>query len=280
MSATFNWRKTGAHLLGYAALLATTAVFLYPVVYMVASSLRYGTAALEVPPRLFFFWPSWDSYRSVFATTDFGRDFVNSVIISTLSVALSLALGVPAAYALARYRFRGASDIAFFVLSTRMTPPIAAAIPYFLLAKQLGLLDRHAGLVIMYTLGNLSFAIWMLRAFIAEIPAEIEDAALVDGCSRWSILSRVVLPLVGPGLAATAVFCFIMSWNEFLFAFLFTGREAKTAPVAIAGFITALGIRWGEMSAAGTMVVAPVLAFAILVRRQLVRGMTLGGVNG
>jgi len=263
----------------YLLLVLVTAMFLLPIFYVVTSSLKSPLDALAIPPR-WLFKPTTEAYVALFGKTDFPLYFKNSTIIATATVLFSLAAGIPFAYGLARYRFRGAEGTAFFVLATRMSPAIAAAIPYFVLAKRLDLLDRHAGLVIMYTAFSIPFVVWMMRAFISEIPVELEEAALVDGSSRWGILTRIVFPLAAPGVVATSVFLFVGAWNEFMFAFLFTGRVAKTLPVSIAGFITSFGVRWGEMSAAGTLMIAPVLIFAIIIRRQLVRGLTFGSVKG
>jgi multiple sugar transport system permease protein len=171
--------------------------------------------------------------------------------------------------------------LALWILSTRMFPPIVTAVPLFLMMRDLGLLNTRASLVILYTGFNLPFVVWMMRGFFMEVPRELEEAAMVDGDSRLGALRRVLLPLVAPGLAATAVFCLIISWNEFLFALVLTQTDAAmTLPVGIAGRVTQYEIKWGVMSAAGVVAMLPILLFALAVQRYLVRGMSLGAVKG
>ncbi len=204
----------------------------------------------------------------------------NSLLIAGGSVLLSLLLAIPAAYALARFDFRAKDNLLFYILSTRMFPPIALAIPLFLLYRDIKLLDTHLGMILIYTVFNLSFAIWMLKGFFQDIPKEIEESGLLDGCTQFSVLWRVLLPLVAPGVAATMVFCFVLSWNEFLFALLLTRAQATTLPVALAGFKDLRGIMWGQMAAASMFCIVPLLIFTFAVQKYLVRGLTFGAMKG
>src|SRR4029078_9403475 len=191
--------------------------------------------------------------------------------------------GTLRSHALARFRLPFDLDrrLSLWILSTRMFPAIVTAVPLFLMMRDLRLLDTKASLIIVYTAFNLPFVVWMMRGFFDEVPRDLEEAALVDGDSRLGALVRVVLPLVAPGLAATAVFCLIVSWNEFLFALVLTQTDAAmTLPVGIAGRVTQYEIKWGAMSAAGVVAMVPILAFALAVQRYLVRGLSLGGVKG
>ncbi|HEU4387024.1 MAG TPA: carbohydrate ABC transporter permease, partial [Blastocatellia bacterium] len=191
--------------------------------------------------------------------------------------------GTLAAYALARFKLPGrlSERLSFWIASTRMLPPIVTIVPLFLMIRDAHLLDTIFSLVVVYAGFNLPFVVWMMRGFFEEVPREIEEAAVMDGDSRLGALRRVLLPLVTPGLAATAVFCLVTCWNEFLFALILTQTDASiTLPVAIAGQVTQYEIRWGAMSAAGVTAIVPVLIFAFAVQRYLVRGLSLGAVKG
>ncbi len=179
---------------------------------------------------------------------------------------------MPAAYALSRGGFRSARTVALWILATRMAPPIAFTIPFFLAYRFLGLSDTRTGLILVYLTFNLALVIWMMKPYFDSVPRELEEAAWIDGCGIWSAFLRVTLPLSSPGLAATAVICFILSWNDFFYALVLTRTQASTAPVAIVNFIQYTGWEWGRIAAAGTLVMLPVVAFSILVRNYLVRG--------
>jgi ABC-type glycerol-3-phosphate transport system permease component len=203
----------------------------------------------------------------------------HSAVVAVCSTALTILVGLPAAYALARVHFRGRRPLSTWILSTIMFPPIVAAIPVFIFAGQLQLIDTYPILIIPYTAFNLPLVIWLLRSFIAQIPAEIEDAARVDGCSRLGVLLKIILPLVVPGMAAGAILSLILCWNEFLFALTLTRSEVKTAPVGINEFTGMFGTQWGNLTAASTAIVAPILVMTLVLRRRLISGLTLGAVK-
>jgi len=186
---------------------------------------------------------------------------------------------VPAAYVLARWRFRGRHQVAMWILVTRMAPPIAFTIPFFLGYTRLGLMDTVAGLALIYVTFNLALVIWTMKGFFDAVPRSLEEAAWIDGAGVWSAFWRVALPLAAPGLAATGILCFILSWNDFFFALILTRTEAMTAPVAIVNFMQYAGFEWGKIAAGGVSVMLPVLLFTVLVRRYLVSGLTAGGVK-
>ena len=268
-----------AHTLAAFAALAA----LLPVYWMLTISLKSEVDQFSVPPKWLAFEPTLAHYRDAFVERSFGQYLVTSAIVAVLSTACALLLGTLAAYGLARFRLprRLNTRVALWILSTRMFPPIVTAVPLFLLMSELQLLDTVAALVIVYTAFNLPFVVWMMRGFFQEIPRELEEAARVDGDTRLGALRRVILPLVAPGLAATAVFCLIISWNEFLFALTLTQTDnAMTLPVGIAGRVTQYEIEWGVMSAAGVVAMIPILVFALAVQRYLVRGLSLGAVKG
>jgi multiple sugar transport system permease protein len=269
--------------LKYALALVACVAALIPVYWMITISLKSEVDQFAVPPRWLIFTPTLAHYKDAFVTRSFGQYLITSAIVAVLSTACALVLGTLAAYALARFRLPRKLDtrLALWILSTRMFPPIVTAVPLFLMMRDVRLLNTKASLIIVYTAFNLPFVVWMMRGFFMEVPREMEEAARVDGDSRLGALRRVVLPLVAPGLAATAVFCLIISWNEFLFALVLTQTDAAmTLPVGIAGRVTQYEIKWGVMSAAGVVAMLPILIFAMAVQRYLVRGLSLGAVKG
>ena len=254
-----------------------------PVYWMLTISLKREVDQFANPPRWLFFPPTLEHYYDAFVTRSFVQYLVTSAVVAITSTCCALVIGTLAAYSLARFELPWRLDrkLSLWILSTRMFPAIVTAVPLFLMMRDLGLLDTRLSLIIVYTGFNLPFVIWMMRGFFAEVPRDLEEAAMVDGDSRLGALWHVVLPLVAPGLAATAVFCLIVSWNEFLFALVLTQTdEAMTLPVGIAGRVTQYEFKWGVMSAAGVVAIIPILAFAIAVQRYLVRGLSLGAVKG
>jgi multiple sugar transport system permease protein len=270
--------RGAARALKYAVVITAALFALAPVYWMVTISLKTEADHFAVPPEWIGFTPTLEHYGEAF----FGY-LLTSAVVSLSSTALAMTIGTLAAYALARLRMPAKADkrLSLWILSTRMFPPIVTVIPLFLMMRDLRLLDTIAALVIVYTAFNLPFVVWMMRGFFQELPRELEEAAMVDGDSRMGALVRVILPLVAPGLAATAVFCLIVSWNEFLFALVLAQTDAAmTLPVGIAGRVTQYEIKWGVMSAAGVVAMVPILVFAMAVQRYLVRGLSLGAVKG
>jgi multiple sugar transport system permease protein len=267
----------------YALAIAAVTAAVVPVYWMLTISLKTEVDQFASPPKWFTFTPTLAHYYDAFSTRSFGQYLITSAMVATLSTACAMVLGTLAAYGLSRFRLRGQLDrrLSLWILSTRMFPPIVTAVPLFLMMRDLRLINTITSLVIVYTALNLPFVVWMMRGFFKELPRELEEAAMVDGDSRLGALVRVILPLVTPGLAATAVFCLIVSWNEFLLALVLTQTDAAiTLPVGIAGRVTQYEIKWGVMSAAGVVAMVPILAFALAVQRYLVRGLSLGAVKG
>jgi len=264
-------------------LTAAVLIAIVPVYWMLTISLKSEVDQFAVPPRWIAFAPTLAHYYDAFFTRSFGRYLVTSLTVATLSTICAVTLGTLAAYGLARFKLRAGLDrrLSMWILSTRMFPPIVTAVPLFLMMRDLRLLNTITALVIVYTALNLPFVVWMMRGFFRELPKELEEAAMVDGDSRLGALRRVILPLVTPGLAATAVFCLIVSWNEFLLGLVLTQTDASmTLPVGIAGRVTQYEIKWGVMSAAGVVAMIPILVFAMAVQKYLVRGLSLGAVKG
>ena len=253
------------------------ALTLLPFLWMISVSFRNKVDIFD-PGRIFAAFTTVN-YKTIM-NEGIMKLFANSAIIALVSTLISLVLGTLAAYGFARYNWSKREGRAFWVLSQRFLPAMAVIIPYFMLAALFRVLDTHLLLIICYTSFNIPFTIWMMRGFIEELPVELEEAAFVDGCTRMQSLRRIVLPLILPGMVATAIFCIINAWNEFVFANFLTTFQAKTIPTSVMTYLSVSGVKWGEMAATGTLAVIPVLVFAISVQKHMIRGLTLGSVKG
>lgn len=260
------------------AIVLVLIVFLLPFLWLLQMSLKSNDLIFQFPPPLIF-KPTFSNYTSLWHTA-FPSSFVNSLLSASFSTALSLLFGVPAAYALSQWRGRGKVALSFAILVTRMAPPIAFTIPYFLVYRWIGLLDTVTGLVLVYTSLNLPLVVWMMQPFFETVPPSLEEAALVDGARPRTVFLQIVLPIVAPGIAATAILCFLYAWNDFFFALILTRTSARTAPVAVVNFMNYEGWEWGKIAAGGSLVMAPVLIFSLAVRRYLVSGLAAGAVKG
>lgn len=270
-----------ARWLRWVALAVAVLVSLFPFWWMLDTSLKRQVDIFS-GASLYPQHPTGVNYRLLFSQYHFGAYLTNSVVVVVASVAVSLTLGTLAAYALARFElgFGLSRHGLLAALLVRMIPPILLVVPFYIVLSNLGLLDTRLGLILLYTGINTSFVIWMMQSFLAEIPADIEEAAMVDGDSRLTALRRVVLPLAAPGLAATAIFSVINTYNDFLIALTITSTPAaQTVPVGIASLIGKIQIAWGPMAAAGVVGALPIVVFALLVQRHFVRGLTLGAVK-
>ncbi len=285
-------------------------ITLLPLIWIVSTGFKSSPDSIAYPPKVLF-EPTVEGYVNLFTTqtrqteefmaanppttwyeelvrekgmviagpSRFGERFMNSVIIGFGSTFFSVFLGTLAAYAFSRYRVPLKDDLLFFILSTRMMPPIAVAIPIFLMFRSVGLSDTHAGMILLYTAVNLSLSVWLLKGFIDEIPREYEEAALIDGYTRFQAFTKVVLPQAATGIAATAIFCLIFAWNESAFAVLLTSGTAQTAPPFIPTIIGVAGQDWPAVAAGATIFLVPVMVFTILLRKHLLRGITFGAVR-
>ncbi len=286
-------------------------ITLLPLLWIIATGFKSPSDAIAYPPEVFF-EPTLEGYVNLFTTqtrvtaeaaaelgepqtwyeqivrdndmiivgpSRYGERFFNSVIIGFGSTFLCIVLGTAAAYAFSRFRVPLKDDLMFFILSTRMMPPIAVAIPIFLMFRQLGLNDTHAGMILLYTAVNLSLSVWLIHGFIDEIPIEYEEAALIDGYTRFQAFYKIVLPQAATGIASTAIFCLIFAWNEYAFAVLLTSGTAQTAPPFIPTIIGVGGQDWPAVAAGATIFLVPVMVFTILLRKHLLRGITFGAVR-
>lgn len=251
---------------------------LFPPIVLFLTSIKTELDALSFPPK-WIFQPTLQNYVDIFKSSPLIRFLLNSIIVASTNTVLSLGLGSLTAYGLARFKFRGSENLSFWILSIRMMPPVATIIPIYIIMKKVRLLDTPWALIIIYLSFNLPFVVWMMKGFFEDIPRAIEESALIDGCSEFAVFRKIALPLVAPGLAATAVLIFIFSWNEFLFALILTGTRAVTLPVGIIGFMKETGINWGYMAAGGMLALVPVVIFTIIVQKHLVKGLTMGALK-
>lgn len=251
---------------------------LFPIYWLVTMSLKLPIDASARTPKLIF-RPIIDNYVSVIADPQIWGYFANSSIVALGSTAVTLLIGIPAAYTLARYRFRGNSDYGFWILTTRMTPPVAVLIPFFVMYVKLGLIGTHVGLIIAHVALNLSIAVWLMKGFFEELPVTLEEAAFMDGATPHQAFRQICLPVALPGIAAVAILSFLFSWNEFLFSLVLAGSDLKTVPIGLYSFIGYQQIQWGELSASAVLMLVPVLLFVGIFQRQLIRGLTMGAIK-
>ena len=276
----YRVRRVIGIVLTWAALLAALVFFLGPFFWIVTTSLKGNEDYFSFPPVWVPAEPSLKHYVGLFTRSNGARYFTNSLVISTLSMIAALVVSLPTAYSIARWRF-GGGFLSVLLLMLRMLPAIALIIPVYLMYKFLGLTNSYLGLVIVYTVVYIPFAVWLLVGFLRDFPIEIEEAALIDGCSRVRALVAVVVPIIAPGLAVVALFSFIATWNEFLFAIVLTGIETKTMMVLVTSFTSGgTDMFYGEASASVVLGVLPAFAVAFLLQRYLVKGLALGGTKG
>ncbi|GIL01877.1 MAG: sugar ABC transporter permease [Alphaproteobacteria bacterium] len=317
MPAVTSRAQRAAHPIAIVAIAAATLIFLAPILWIASTAFKPRAIATSVPPTVVFTpevtpfvklftkrvqlkepptpeayeaAPWWektilDGGERVLRVGDdvqlsqYPNRFLNSLIVAVISTVLAVGMGTFTAYGFSRFKMAGEADLLFFILSTRMLPPIVVAIPMFLMYRTFGLTDTHVGLIILYTAFNLSFSVWLMKGFIDEIPKEYEEAALVDGYSRLEAFFKIVLPEAATGIAATAVFCFITAWNEYAFALILTNRRAQTAPPFIPSQIGSGLPEWTVIAAGTLLFLLPVAIFTFALRNHLLRGVTFGAIR-
>lgn len=252
-------------------------IVFFPVFWMVLTAFKQEGKAYTYPPTLVFH-PTFTEFRQVFSAK-IGAPFAHSLFVTIVSLALVLALGIPAAYALSIRAVERWRDVLFFFLATKLLPYVAAIVPIYIVALHTGLLDNDWALVILYTGFNLPLAVWMIRSFLLEIPREMLEAARIDGAGVWTELTRVILPIALPGIAATALICVIFTWNEFFFAYFLTATKGPTVPVFLISFLQSEGEYWASLAAAATVACLPVILAGWIAQKQLVRGLSLGALK-
>ncbi|MYR05437.1 ABC transporter permease subunit [Gordonia sp. SID5947] len=251
--------------------------FFFPVLWMVLTAFKKESDAATNPPT-FIFTPTLQQFKEVF-DAGIGTPLLNSLFATIVSTILVLALGVPAAFALSLRPVRNTQDALFFFISTKMLPIVAAIIPLYVIVGRIGMLDNIWTLIILYTAMNLPIAVWMMRSFFLEVPGELLEAASIDGASLWTSVREVILPLISPGIAATALICVIFSWNEFFFAVNMTAVNAQTMPVFLTGFMSGQGLYWAQLSAASVLAALPVVICGWIAQNKLVRGLSFGAIK-
>ena len=272
-------RNLGAETVRFAVIGAFLIFILLPLYWMVMTSIKPSSDYLTVPPVWFPAQPTLVHYTAALFSYRGLQGLINSLIIASASTVLSAILGTLMAYSLARFN-TGGQHLAFWVLSQRFLPPVAIVLPIFLLFRSWHLYDTHIGLIFAYTVMTLPVSVWMMYAYFRQLPKSLEEAALVDGLSRWQALLMVAVPLAAPGIVAAAVFAFIAVWTEFFFALILTSRYAFTLPTVFRAFLGFQGAQYGEACALATTSLVPSIILGMLVQRHLVRGLTLGAIRG
>lgn len=281
-AATFYIPKSVRSVLAYIAIGVALFAYLFPLGWMIATSLKQYTDVNAMPPH-FTFAPTFENYTKIFTSKD-GKEFMGqlwgSAIVSVISTALAVLMGTLAAYSFSRFKIKAKGDALFFILSTRMLPPVVVLVPVFLMFRSLGLLNTLTGLTLLYTTVGVAFATWLMKGFTDDVPPEYEEAALLDRYSRLRAMQKTVLPLVVPGMATTAVFVFLNAWNEYAFGYFLSGAQALTAPPSITAVIGGGSIPWNEVAARAIVFLIPAAVFTFLMRNHLLRGMTFGAIKG
>lgn len=263
----------------YSLLLLAILIWSVPVIWVVLTSIKPRTLIFNSPPTLFFL-PTLGHYIEALQTGGIVRSIGNSLIISVFSTALAMLVAVPAAYAFARLRFRMRTPLTFYTLLIQMAPPIGLLIPFYFGFSKIDLLDTYTGLITIYLTITIPFSVWLMMSYFAEIPFELEEAAAIDGASRFKAFFEIVMPLARGGIAVATIFAFIYAWNDFLYAVVLSGPTTQPATVAIFSFLAAEESRWGPFTATAVMIMAPVVVIALFAQKHIVQGLSLGGIKG
>jgi len=257
-------------------MLCAVVVVLFPIYWLLLTSVQPKAELMNYPPRFSTRTPTYAHYEFTFRETI--QEFLNSLVIAAAATAIAVGFGSLSGYAFARYNV-GGSNLSFWVLSLKYFPPVVAIVPYFLMMQRLHLIDTVLAVIIPHLIITTPFAIWMIKGFIQEVPRELEEAAMIDGASQLGVIRIVTLPLIAPGLVVTALFCFIWSWNDFMYALILTRNAATTLPVVVANLRDAHGLMWGEVSSTASLATFPIIILAIVLQKYLVRGLSLGALK-
>lgn len=253
--------------------------FLAPLLWLISTSFKNWLDAFAIPPKIFF-EPTFDNYRQVFRNADFVIFIRNSILCSVIPTAVGLLLGVPCAYAIAMFECKQGKKTSLFIMSVRIAPPIMSILPNYIIFSKLDILGTLWPMLILYTLTTLPLTIWLMPVYFRDVPSSLREAAIIDGCNEWQAFTRVMLPLVKASIAATAIMCMVLTWNEFLIALIMSGRGSQTLPVAVTSFMTFQGTEWGPMCAAATIIMIPMIIFGFFVQKYFARGMVNGAIKG
>ena len=261
----------------YALVLIVVLPILFPLYFVFISSLKNMAQVYQMPPQLIGFTPIFDHYKYIFETQNYGHYMLNSAVVAIVSTAISLILGVPASYSIARYKMRKTSTS---ILVARLLPSISFLLPYYFLFSRLKMIDTYTVLILSHVVLSLPLVVWIMSSFIADIPLELDEAAIVDGCTRQRCFRDVILPVSLPGLVTCATLSFLGSWNNFQFALILSGEKTRTLPVSLQYFVSGADIRWGRMLAATIVVIIPAIILTMALQKYIVKGMTAGAVKG
>lgn len=273
-------RRPATRALLWVVLVSTVVLYGFPFVYLLLTSFKTPFETLAIPPVILPETWTTANYSAALARPGVVPSFLNSLSTATLSTLLALGLAVPAAYGITRFRTRAGRLVSMTALVTRMVPPVAVGVPLMSMLSALRLTDTPTGLAVAHTTISLPLCILLMASFFEAVPFELEEAAKIDGCGRLRALWSVVVPVVSGGVAVTAIFAFLASWNEFLFAILLTSVKAQTTPIVIANFQTQFGLDWGPMTALAALYSVPVILLTLILQRHIVAGLTLGAVKG
>ena len=266
-------------LFSYLVILGYLIFLILPVLWLISTSIKSPLEAFAIPPMLAV-WPKLHNFTEVFTNKPFMLSLLNSFLIALGTVFFTMLFSIPAAYGLARLKGFFKNSVLSWLLLTRAAPGMIYVIPYFLFFGRLGLDDTHISLIIMNLIYTIPLVVWMLLSFFEEIPNSVEESAMVDGAGKFTIMTKINIPIVMPGIVSSAILAFIFSWNEFLFALVMTKKFARTAPVSIVNFMAYEGTNWNHVAVGGILILLPVLLFSIGIRKYLIRGMTAGAVKG
>ncbi len=259
----------------YTGVISIVLMFCFPFLWMVFCSFKPNVELMNLPPRLLSNF-TIDNYKNVFLETAFSSRLTNSFIVSFMAVATGLLLGLPAAYSIARYKFK---KVSFGILISRMIPGISFLIPWFIIYRKIGIIDTYIGLIISHLVLTLPMIIWIMIGFFEDIPNELEEAARIDGCNVWMSFYRIAVPLCRPGIATASILAFIFSWNHFLFALILSGAKTNTLPVIVFQFMAYEEINFGGLYAAATLITLPIIVLVLMIQKQFISGLTMGGVK-
>jgi ABC-type glycerol-3-phosphate transport system permease component len=261
-------------------LLLVLIFFMAPLIWLVSTSFKNYIDAFAMPPKLIF-TPTLENYIKVFNKANFFNNMRNSIISAVVPTVIAILVGVPCSYAIAMLLDKKeAKNLSFFFLSARIAPPIMTLLPLYIIYSKIGLLGSRWSIIVMYTLMCIPIVVWLMPVYFRELPGELREAALVDGCSEFRVFWNIILPLVRSSIAATAIYCITITWNEFLIALILSNKSSQTLPVTITSFMTFQGTEWGPMTAAGSIIMIPMLIFGFVIQKSFAKGLSSGAVKG
>ena len=268
--------KKTSNLLFYLAVVTIALIVLFPFLWMLSSSFKTQLDIIAWPPKLIF-TPTLQNYEKVFGEQDFLKYFVNSTVVGTAAVSLSLVLGLPAAYSISRFKQR---KLAVFILLARLMPGISFLMPWYIVFSRLGLMDSYTALILSHMLIALPIVVWIMSSYFATIPPELEESAMVDGATRQYAFWKIILPLSGPGIITATTLSFLFSWNNFMFSQVLSMEKTKTLPIAVYNFLSYAEVDWGGVMAAAVAIMAPAIVLTMIFQKYVVKGLTMGAVKG